>query len=152
VTKEGRNVKKILTALAAVSAAALLAAGAGTAAPRQPMMLDCEGLGSIGILVPPAHGASISWGAAQILGDGHSIAVQFEFSEYDSTVGAMLFDSGPIAKGGGNANPNQPTTSCSLTQTATLADFLQPGDPTPTAPFALTDTVTFRIDVQVILK
>jgi hypothetical protein len=144
-------VKKILTALAAVSAAALLAAGAGTAAPRQPMTLDCDGIGPIGILVPPAHGAALSWGTAQIVGGGHSIAVQFEFSEYDTTAQAMLFDSGPIAKGDGNANPNQPTTSCSLTQTATLADFQQAGDPTPTAPFALTDTVIFRIDVQLIL-
>jgi hypothetical protein len=145
-------VKKILTTIAAGSAAALLAAGAGTAAPRQPMTLDCPGLGAVQILVPPAHGANMNWGAAQIVGDGHSIAVQFEFSAFDTTVGASLFDSGPIAKGGGNANPNQPTISCSQTQTATLADFQQPGDPAPAAPFALTDSVTFRIDVQVILK
>jgi hypothetical protein len=143
--------KKIIAALTAISAVALLAAGEGTAATRQPMTLDCPG-GPIQILVPPAHGASMNWGAAQIIGDGHSIAVQFEFSEYDNTVGESLFDSGPIAKGGGNANPNQQTTACSLTQRATLADFQQAGDPPPPAPFALTDSVTFRIDVQLILK
>jgi hypothetical protein len=144
-------VTKILTTIVAVSAAALLAAGAGTAAPRQPMTLDCPG-GPIQILVPPAYGASMNWGAAQIVGDGHSIAVQFEFSEIDTTLGRTIFDSGRIANGGGNAHPNQQTTSCSLTQTATLADFQQAGDPPPTAPFALTDNVTFRIDVQLILK
>ncbi|MEP6812305.1 MAG: hypothetical protein ABI990_04895 [Actinomycetota bacterium] len=41
---------------------------------------------------------------------------------------------------------------CTQTQTATLADFQQPGDSPPSPQFALTDNVTFTIMVQAIAK
>jgi hypothetical protein len=140
-----------LIAVAVAMASALIAANSGVAAPPQPQTLTCEGLGDVQILVGPANGADQSFGAARVVGDGHLIPVNFRFSAFDVDNNMTLFDSGLVSKGNGNGNRNQPTIFCSSTETATLADFLDPGEPVP--PGAnLTDTVTFTIDVNAILK
>jgi len=108
-------------------------------------------LGDVQILVGPANGADQSFGAARIVGDGHLIPVSFRFSAVDVNTGATLFDSGLVSKGNGNGNHNQPTIFCSSTETGTLADFLEPGDPVPPGA-SLTDTVTFTIEANAILK
>jgi len=138
-----------ITALALV--VSLFAVATGTAAPPEPQTLNCQGLGQIQFLVGPANGADSSFGAARVVGDGHLIPVNFRFSAYDVTAGFSVFDSGLIEKGKGNGNKNQQTVPCSLTETATLADFLEPGD-TPPPGAALTDTVVFTISVSAIVK
>jgi hypothetical protein len=144
--------KRVSAAIVAVFAAACLVAGGVSAAPRQPQPFSCNGLGDIQILTPPAHGSDQNWGVAQMVGGGHLIPIQFRFSAFDNTVGVPIFDSGVVTKGGGNANHNQETTDCSFSQTATLADFLEPGDQPPPPPFSPTDSVTFTIDATVIVK
>jgi hypothetical protein len=142
---------KGLIVAAVTAAVALFAAGAGVAAPPQPQTLSCQGLGDVQILVGPANGADQSFGAARIVGDGHLIPVDFQFSAFDVTTNTPLFDSGLVSKGSGNGNHNQSTIFCSETETATLADFLDPGEPVPPGA-TLSDIVTFTIDVNAILK
>jgi hypothetical protein len=143
--------RRIFAALAALSIAVLVAAATGSAAPRQPQPLHCVGLGDVQILTPPAIGSQTNWGSAQLVGGGHLTPVAFRFSAYDNTISATIFDSGQIVKAGGNANQNQATTACSQIETATLADFLEPGD-TPPPGAQLTDTVTFTISATVVAK
>ena len=139
----------VTTAIALV--VSLFAVATSTAAPPEPQTLNCQGLGQIQILVGPANGADSSFGSARVVGDGHLIPVNFRFSAYDVTAGFSVFDSGLIQKGNGNGNKNQQTVSCALTETATLADFLDPGE-TPPSGAALTDTVVFTISVSAIVK
>jgi len=151
--REGKGVfmRGLIVAVAA-GAVALFAVSSGVAAPPQPQTLTCQGgLGPIQILVGPANGADQSFGAARIVGGGHLIPVSFEFSAYDVTADMPLFDSGLIMKGNGNGNHNQSTVLCMSTETATLADFLQPGDTVPPGA-SLTDVVTFTIVANAIPK
>ena len=142
---------KRLSAALIVTIAALAAAGVASAGKPQPQTLVCGGgLGTVTILTAPANGASNDFGVGRIIGGGHLIPVAFEFRATDVTAGFQLF-SDSTSKGGGNGNHNQPTTTCTETQTATLADFLAPGDTVPPGA-ALTDTVTFTIVVQVVVK
>jgi hypothetical protein len=141
--------RAVITALALV--VSLFAVATSTAAPPEPQTLNCQGLCEVQILVGPANGADSSFGAARVVGDGHLIPVNFRFSAYDVTAGFSVFDSGLIQKGNGNGNKNQQTVSCTLTETATLADFLDPGE-TPPSGANLTDTVVFTISVSAIVK
>jgi hypothetical protein len=138
-------------AAASACAAALVMVGSAVAAPPEPQTLTCDGIGDVDFLVGPANGSDQSFGAARIIGGGHLIPVSFQFSAYDVTADMSLFDSGLIEKGHGNGNMNQSTIGCTSTETATLADFLEPGEDVP--PGAdLTDTVTFTIVANVIPK
>ncbi len=139
----------VITALAVVGS--LFAVATSTAAPPEPQTLTCQGLGEVQILVGPANGADSSFGVARVVGDGHLIPVDFQFSAYDVTAGFSLFDSGLIQKGKGNGNRNQRTVSCSSIETGTLADFLDPGE-TPPPGAHLTDSVTFTISASAIVK
>ena len=141
--------KRVLATLVALSAAALLAAGAGSAAPQQPQTLSCDGLGDIQITAGPANGADQSWGAAQIVGGGHLIPLSFEFSAYDVTKQAVIFDAMPV-KGGSHAHASGPVTTCSSSQEGTLQDLLDPGEAPPPGT-SLTDQViaTFTATVGV---
>ena len=144
--------KRGLIAAAVVTAAALVVVGAGVAAPPQPQPLTCSGgVGDVQIVTGPANGANQSFGAARIVGDGHLIPVSFRFSAVDETTQQPLFDSGLISKGNGNGNHNQSTIFCSSTQTGTLGDFLDPGESPPPGA-SLSDTVTFTIEANAILK
>lgn len=143
--------KRFFAVFAAVVGVAVVAVGAGSAAPKQPQAFSCNGLGDIQLLTAPAYGADQSWGTAQIVGTGHLIPVSFEFSGYDTDANVLIFDSGPIVKGGGNANHNQQTTSCSQSQTGPLADFLEPGDQPPPGT-DLSDMVTVTFSATAIVK
>ena len=53
------------------------------------------------------------------------------------------------AKGGGNANHNQPTVTCTQSETGVLGDFLNPGD-TPPPGTSVSDPVTFTLTVTAV--
>ena len=57
----------------------------------------------------------------------------FAFSLYDVTTGTLVF-AGTSVKGGGSANPNQETVTCSTTLQDTLGSFAGPGQPLPGTP------------------
>ncbi|MGN6242621.1 MAG: hypothetical protein ACTHQ3_03000 [Motilibacteraceae bacterium] len=142
------------TALRATTVAALvlapLAVPAAASAAASTDIYDCGALGGVAITT---HGNNSSehggWGVGQTP-DGHLIPVSFTFSALDLTTGTTLF-SGGSDKGGGNANHNQPTITCSQDMTGPLAGFLEPGDQLPpgTQP---TDTVRVRFAVAAVQK
>ena len=143
--------KRVLATVVALCAASLIAAGVGTAAPQQPQTLTCGGgLGDIQITAGPANGADQSWGAAQIVGGGHLIPLAFSFTAVDVTVGQTIFSATPV-KGGGHAAAGGPTTTCSQTEEATLADFLEPGESPPPGT-SLSDDVVFTLTALVAVK
>lgn len=142
---------KRISAALVVAVAALVAAGSGSAAAPQPQSLSCAGLGDVLIRTAPANGADTAFSVGQIAGDGHLIPVSFEFSAFDTTRNMTIFDSGLITKGGGNANRNQTTTTCSSTETSTLGELLDPGE-TPPPGTSASDMVTFTITVTAIVK
>jgi hypothetical protein len=92
---------------------------------------------SVGVVVDSAKGA-------------HLIPTSFSGSATDDTTHTTLFSFSQI-KGGGNANRNQQTVTCTSTQHATLAEFLDPGEQPPpgTSP---SDQVTFTITVTAVPK
>jgi len=142
---------KRFTAAASACIAAMAIVGSGAAAPPQPQTLTCEGSGDLQILVGPANGADQSFGSARVVGGGHLIPVSFQFSAYDVTADMPIFDSGLIRKGDGEGNRNQSTVRCTSTETATLADFLEPGDTIPPGA-SPSDVVTFTIVANAIPK
>jgi hypothetical protein len=85
------------------------------------------------------------WEAVKVVsgGSGHLIPTSFTFSAVDNTTNQPIF-TGTQVKGSGHANQNQSTVTCSDSQTATLADLLQPGDEIPPGA-SLTDQVTFTV-------
>jgi len=90
------------------------------------------------------------WSAAKVVGDGTLIPTSFSFAVVDHTNGESV---GPFtqAKGGGNANHNQQTISCTQSMTDTLANLLGPGD-TPPPGWNLTDSATFTFTVTAVQK
>ena len=88
------------------------------------------------------------WGVGQIVagGTGHLVPTEISGSLVDNVVHQTLFTFDQ-AKGGGNANHNQPTVTCTASDdTGTLGDFLNPRDTLPTGT-SLTDSVTFTLTV-----
>ena len=87
------------------------------------------------------------WGVGQVVagGTGHLVPTAFSGSLVDNAVNQTLFTFDQV-KGGGNANHNQPTITCTQSETGVLGDFLNPGDTLPpgTSP---TDSVTFTLTV-----
>ena len=85
------------------------------------------------------------WEAVKVVsgGSGRLIPTAFEFSAYDDTIQTSIFD-GTEVKGGGNAQHNQTTVTCSDSEHALLGDLLQPGDEIPPGA-SLTDQITFTI-------
>jgi hypothetical protein len=61
-------------------------------------------------------------------------------------VAARYLRTGEQVKGGGNANHNQPTLTCTGSQTGVLGDFLNPGE-TPPPGTSVSDPVTFTLTV-----
>jgi hypothetical protein len=116
---------------AAAGAAALLAAAPAQAAPSV-QALTCDGQQ---LLIRTNNNNSSDmggWSAAQVVsgGSGTLIPTTFEFSAYDVTVGQTIFQ-GEQIKGGGNANHNQATVTCTQSETDTLGDLLEPGEQPP---------------------
>ena len=90
------------------------------------------------------------WGVGQIVagGTGHLVPTAFSGSLVDNAINQTLFTFAQ-AKGGGNANHNQPTVTCTASQTGVLGDFLNPGD-TPPPGTSVSDPVTLTLIVTAV--
>ena len=90
------------------------------------------------------------WGVGQIVagGTGHLVPTAFSGSLVDNAINQTLFTFDQ-AKGGGNANHNQPTVTCTQSETGVLGDFLNPGD-TPPPGTSVSDPVTFTLTVTAV--
>ena len=146
-----RNRTRSTVAVAAVTIAASagLAGLAGPAhAAQSTMPLTCDGQ-QLTVRVNTNHSSEHGgWGVGQIVagGTGHLVPTAFSGSLVDNAINQTLFTFAQ-AKGGGNANHNQPTVTCTASDdTGTLGDFLNPGDTLPTGT-SLTDSVTFTLTV-----
>jgi len=145
------------TRTTAALAAVTLAAGAGVAALAGPahaaqttLPITCDGQ-QLAVRVNTSHSsANGGWAVAQIVdgGTGHLVPAAFSNSLHDDTANQTLFTV-DRAKGGGNANHNQPTVTCTLSETGTLGDFLNPGD-TPPPGTSVGDWVRFTLSVTAI--
>ena len=145
-----RNRTRSTVAVAAVT----IAAGAGLAglagpahAAQTTLSITCGGQPltvRVNTNNSSEHGG---WGVGQIVagGTGHLVPTEISGSLVDNTVHQTLFTFDQ-AKGGGNANHNQPTVTCMASQTGVLGDFLGPRD-TPPPGTSVTDPVTFNITV-----
>jgi hypothetical protein len=142
----------ILCVVAAVVAAlALFTGGASASGPAPPgrdvIELDCVGIGTVSVSVPPSESNN---GVGQIVGaKGHGIGVSFTFNVTDVTTSTVVF-SDSSAVGGGHAHPNQATTPCSgvlfsAPASAVFGTDLPPG-------VAPTDTIEASIVIEVIIK
>ena len=149
-----RNRTRSAVAVAAVT----IAAGAGLAglagpahAAQSTMPLTCAGQ-QLTVRVNTNHSSEHGgWGVGQIVagGTGHLVPTAFSGSLVDNAINQTLFTFDQ-AKGGGNANHNQPTITCTTSDdTGTLGDFLNPGDTLPPGT-SLTDSVTFNITVTAV--
>lgn len=90
------------------------------------------------------------WEAVKVVsgGSGHLIPTSFTFTAFDNTTNQTIF-TGTQLKGGGHANANQSTVTCTQSQTGTLADLLSPGDEVPPGA-SLTDQVTFTVSATAV--
>jgi hypothetical protein len=136
-------------------AAVTIAAGAGLAglagpahAAQSTMPITCGGQ-QLTVRVNTNHSSEHGgWGVGQIVagGTGHLVPTAFSGALVDNAINQTLFTFAQ-AKGGGNANHNQPTVTCTTSDdTGTLGDFLNPGDTLPPGT-SLTDSVTFTLTV-----
>jgi len=144
---------KLLLAAASVTTFALGGSVAGPAlAAQQPQPLQCGGH-QITVRVnennSKDHGG---WGAAVLIDGGSGVLVPTSFtgSLYDETVGQEIFSFEQL-KGGGNANHNQQTISCSDTTVGTLGSFLEPGDEVPPG-MSADDVVEMSISVTAVAR
>jgi hypothetical protein len=142
-----------LAALAAV----MIAAGAGLAglagsaqAAQTTLPVTCDGQ-QLTVRVNTNHSSEHGgWGVGQVVagGTGHLVPTVIGGSLFDNAIDQTLF-SFEQAKGGGNANHNQSTLTCTTSQTGVLGDFLDPGEPPPPGT-SLSDPVTFTLTVTVV--
>jgi hypothetical protein len=129
--------------LSLLLASATLASGPLTSH-RGPMIAICDG--QTYLVAVESGGRNV--GVAQIVDAfGHAILVSGTSTFTDTTAGVVLgqFD---LGHGGGHAN--QATTVCTITQTATVGDFLPP-DAFPSGVSA-DDTLVWVIEFVVVLK
>ena len=146
-----RNRTRSAVAVAAVT----IAAGAGLAglagpahAAQSTLPISCNNGEQLTVRVNTNHSSEHGgWGVGQIVagGTGHLVPTAFSGSLVDNAINQTLFTFAQ-AKGGGNANHNQPTVTCTASQTGVLGDFLGPRD-TPPPGTSVTDPVTFNITV-----
>jgi hypothetical protein len=145
-----RNRTRSTVAVAAVT----IAAGAGLAglagpahAAQTTMPLTCAGQ-PLTVRVNTNHSSEHGgWGVGQVVagGTGHLVPTEISGSLVDDAINQTLFTFDQD-KGGGNANHNQPTLTCTASQTGVLGDFLGPRD-TPPPGTSVTDPVTFNLTV-----
>lgn len=117
--------------LAGAASALLIGATTAQAAPTL-QQLSCDGQ-KMTLRTNDNNSSDMGgWSAAQVVagGSGTLIPTKFDFSAYDNTIGQQLF-TGSQVKGGGHANHNQATVTCTQTESATLGDLLEPGDEPP---------------------
>jgi hypothetical protein len=127
----------------------LVFATTANAAGRLTETVQCDGQ-TLTILTQPSSGDN--WGAVQVVGDGTLIPLAFEFTLYDVTKDMVVFTDS-VAKGSGSAPAGLEgsVTTCTLTETALLSEFLEPGEEPPPGT-DLTDVVTFTLTATVILR
>lgn len=148
-----RNRTRSAMAVAAVT----IAAGAGLAglagpahAAQTTMPLTCAGQ-PLTVRVNTNHSSEHGgWGVGQVVagGTGHLVPTAFSGSLVDNAINQTLFTFAQ-AKGGGNANHNQQTITCTQSETGVLGDFLNPGD-TPPPGTSVSDPVTFTLTVTAV--
>jgi hypothetical protein len=148
-----RSRTRFTAALAAVTitVGAGIAALAGPAQAKQtPTPITCGRQQLIVLTNTNNSSQNGGWGAAQIVvgPNGHLVPTAFNGSLTDDATGQVVFTFNQV-KGGGNANQNQQTIGCTVTQTGTLEDFFAPGEPLPPGA-SLSDPVTFTIDVTAV--
>lgn len=139
-----------------VGAIAAMAVFAGSAAAKpsgesthgkELVQLQCEGLGTVTVSVPPSEKNN---GAGQIVGEkGHGIPVSFSTTITDVSAGKVL-GTESHAVGNGHAHGNQPTTKCTGTFEATAAQFFE-GEELPEG-VEPGDLISGLFEVQVIIK
>ncbi|HZC70946.1 MAG TPA: hypothetical protein VE442_09645 [Jatrophihabitans sp.] len=134
--------------LAGTASALLIDACVAQAAPGglQEQPLSCDNGQQITVLTNVNNSSDMGgWGAVQVVsgGSGTLIPTTFDFSAFDDTIQAAIFD-GTEVKGGSHGNHNRPTVTCSDLQPATLGDLLGPSDEAPPGA-SLTDHVTITI-------
>jgi hypothetical protein len=148
-----RNRTRSTVAVAAVT----IAAGAGLAglagpahAAQSTMPITCGGQ-QLTVRVNTNHSSEHGgWGVGQVVagGTGHLVPTAFSGSLVDNAINQTLFTFAQ-AKGGGNANHNQQTITCTQSETGVLGDFLNPGD-TPPPGTSVSDPVTFTLTVTAV--
>jgi hypothetical protein len=119
----------------------------------QEQSLMCGNGQHLVVLTNTNHSSDMGgWEAVKVVsgGSGHLIPTSFTFSAFDNTTNQLIF-TGTQLKGGGHANRHQATVTCSDSQTATLADLLQPGDQVPPGA-SLTDSVTFTVSATAVWR
>jgi len=149
-----RNRTRSAIAVAAVT----IAAGAGLAglagpahAAQSTLPISCNNGEQLTVRVNTNHSSEHGgWGVGQIVagGTGHLVPTAFSGSLVDNAINQTLFTFAQ-AKGGGNANHNQPTVTCTQSETGVLGDFLNPGD-TPPPGTSVSDPVTFTLTVTAV--
>jgi hypothetical protein len=146
-----RNRTRSTVAVAAVT----MAAGAGLAglagpahAAQSTVPVACNNGEQLTVRVNTNHSSQNGgWGVGQVVADGtgHLVPTEISGSLFDNAVHQTLFTFAQ-AKGGGHANHNQPTITCTQSQTGVLGDFLNHDD-TPPPGTSPTDSVTFTLTV-----
>jgi hypothetical protein len=132
----------------AAAAGGLVLASAPAGAAQSTQQVTCAGTTYTVRTNNNSSSENGGWGVAQLVGEkGHGIPTSFSGSAVDDTTNTELF-SFSSAKGGGNANQNQPQTTCIQTLTGT-ADEVFGGAPPGVNP---NDLVTFTLTISVVIK
>ena len=145
--------KRIILAFAvsAVTTGGLLPAGAAASGPAAPgkqlLEVECEGLGPATVTAPQPESSN---GAAQVVGQkGHGIVVSSQKFVADFTTETFLKNEF-LEVGGGQAHPNQATTSCLSFFQGTATEFFgSAGLPPGVGP---DDLIVAGFNDQVIIK
>jgi hypothetical protein len=135
---------------ATVAALAVFTGGASASGPAPPgkdlVLLSCTGIGDVTVSVPRGGNNN---GVGQVVGaKGHGILVASTVTLTDATTNTVL-NSQSKAIGGGNAHPNQATTTCSGVLFSGPASVFFGAGPLPPG-VAPTDTIELSIVVEVI--
>ncbi|MEO5608437.1 MAG: hypothetical protein ABIQ61_09800 [Ornithinibacter sp.] len=134
------------------TAVALTLPGMGSASAAQGyQQLNCTDGSSILVRVPDSHSNDNGgWSVGQIVegGSGHLIPTSFTFTLFDVTTDATIF-SGEQLKGGGHANRNQTSVTCSNVESGTAGDFFGPDLPPGVS---ASDSITLTLTVGAVSK
>ncbi len=144
-----RGIAPLAIAASALALAAPVSASGPAPPGKEPLTLDCGGLGTV--TVAPPNGEK-TMGAAQIVGTkGHVIPTRFVFNVTDLRTGAVVV-SETQEKGHGHANRNQETTTCSgVLFEGTFAETAPPGTPIPPG-VEPTDILQGSVTITVVVK
>lgn len=137
-------------AAGAVAAACLASIQAADAAAPMTEQITCSDASQVTIRGNDSHGHP-SWNSTQIVsgGSGHLTPLAFHGVATDTTVDQVMWEF-TVEKGGGQANHQQPTITCTARFIdGTVADILDPGE-APPAGTSLTDHATFDLTVVMV--